>query len=397
MGEDGHNAGPKTGLDPAFFELIADHVAHPIFVKDRSFAWVFVNDAFAKMVGVPRGELLGKSDPDFFAKAEADFFRAKDIEMFASGKKIVIDEEPITDAKGNRHVLATTKVPLCDANGNITHLVGIIHDITQLKAAEEALRRSNAELEMRVRERTAALQAAQADLVRKERLAVLGSLAGGVAHQIRNPLASIKTAAHVLRELSRDTGDPDIAETVSIIQEEVGRANRIVTDLLDYARVRAPDKRPINPAFLVEQALGAYATDAGVTVERHMEELLDVAVDAEQVQGALGNIVRNAVEAACANGMKGILSVSSRREGAMLVIRISDSGPGVAKEIREHLFEPLFTTKTLGLGLGLVTARTLIESQGGRLDLVPTSEIGGATFDVFLPLASQDANMCSVG
>ncbi len=390
MGDDEGDARPERALDAAFFELICNHVAHPIFVKDRAFRFVFINDALSKMLGIPREQLLGKSDHDFFPKSEADFFRAKDIEMFTSGQKIVIDEEPLTDAAGVRHVLATTKVPMVDAAGNITHLVGIIHDITRLKTAEEELRSSNVELEERVRERTRALSAAQEDLVRKERLAVLGSLAGGVAHQIRNPLASIKTAAHVLRGLTCQGPEPPenpIAETVAIIQEEVGRANRIVTDLIDYARVREPDKRRIKAAFLVEQALGAFATSTAMHVERHVDEQLDVVVDPEQVQGALGNIVRNAVEAACANGANGTLRVSSRREGEMLVIRISDSGPGVATAIRAHLFEPLFTTKTSGLGLGLVTARTLVECQGGRVELSPGSEIGGATFDVFLPLA----------
>lgn len=386
---DGQN-GPKSGLDASFFELIANHVAHPIFVKDRTFSFVFVNDAFVKMLGFPREQLLGKSDPDFFPKAEADFFRAKDIEMFASGEKIVIDEEPITDAEGRKHVLATTKVPMLDAAGNITHLVGIIHDITNLKAAEEELRRMNAALEERVAERTRALSAAQDDLVRKERLAVLGSLAGGVAHQIRNPLASIKTAGHVLRDLTRDAEEPRIAETVAIIQEEVGRANRIVTDLPDYARVRTPEKRAIKAAFLVEQVLGAYAISDAIQVERCLDDVLDVLVDPEQTQGALGNIVRNAVEAACSNDAIRTLRVSSRAHGDTLHIRISDSGPGVAPGIRAHLFEPLFTTKTSGLGLGLVTARSLIENQGGRVELSAVSELGGATFDVFLPLASAE-------
>ena len=132
----------------------------------------------------------------------------------------------------------------------------------------------------------------------------------------------------------------------------------------------------------------AYSTASDVTIERRLGELLDVLVDPEQVQGALGNIVRNAVEAACVNATC-TLRVSSRREGDMLVIRVSDSGLGVTTTIRAHLFEPLFTTKTTGLGLGLVTARALIESQGGRIELASDSEIGGATFDVFLPLAPQ--------
>jgi C4-dicarboxylate-specific signal transduction histidine kinase len=137
----------------------------------------------------------------------------------------------------------------------------------------------------------------------------------------------------------------------------------------------------------VEQALGAYATGETVKITRNLTEQPDVLVDPEQVQGALGNVVRNAVEAVSAGGASGSLSVGTHREDDMLVIRIADSGPGVAAEIRAHLFEPLFTTKTSGLGLGLVTARALVENQGGRLELVATKG-PGATFDVFLPIAT---------
>ena len=123
-----------------FFHSILDHVAHPIFVKDRRFRWVFLNRAFCSMVQRPCEEMLGKSDYDFFTKDEADFFRMKDREMFDARKSIEIDEEPITDALGRRHVLATTKVPLFDRSGEISHLVGIIHDLTRRKAAEEQAR-----------------------------------------------------------------------------------------------------------------------------------------------------------------------------------------------------------------------------------------------------------------
>jgi PAS domain S-box-containing protein len=372
-------------MDGEFFRAVADHIAHPIFVKDPFFRFVFVNRALSAMVGIAREEMIGKTDYDFFPKEEADFFRRKDEEMFATRREVVVDEEPITDARGERHVLATTKVPIFDDAGNIIFLTGIIHDITRLKAAEEELRRANASLEERVKERTRALEAAQEDLVRKERLAVLGALAGGVAHQIRNPLASIKTAAHVLLNATRDLAPPIVGPTVAVIQEEVARANRIVTDLIDYARVRPPDKKSVSPAYLLEQALGGYALPDGVHAVRELPETRDVMVDADQVQGALGNLVRNAIDVLAPKG--GTITVSTREDEGDIVIRIADTGPGLAQAAREHLFEPLFTTKQTGLGLGLVTARSLIENQGGRIDYV-APEGTGAAFDVRLPLAT---------
>jgi PAS domain S-box-containing protein len=383
--------GGERKIDDEFFRTVADHIAHPIFVKDPSFRFVFLNRAFSHMVGFDREQMIGKTDYDFFPKAEADFFRRKDEEMFATRHEVVIDEEPITDARGERHVLATTKVPIFDDAGNIVYLTGIIHDITRLKAAEEELRRANASLEERVKERTRALEAAQEDLVRKERLAVLGALAGGVAHQIRNPLASIKGAAHVLANATRDLGPPIVQASINIIQEEVARANRIVIDLIDYARVRPAEKKSISAGYLVEQALGAYVTPPNVSIVREMATIADVLVDADQVQGALGNLVRNAIDALAQSG--GVITASTRVDEPDLVIRIADTGPGLADKAREHLFEPLFTTKTSGLGLGLVTARALIESQGGRIEYVARpapkdTNRPGAAFDVRLPLAT---------
>src|SRR6185436_19340783 len=120
-----------------------DHIADPIFVKDRQFRFVLLNRALCTMVGYPREEMLGKTDYDFFPKEEADFFRQKDVEMFAIGEPVVIEAEPITDSSGRRHVLATSKAPLRDESGQITHVIGVIHEITRLKEAEDALRQAN--------------------------------------------------------------------------------------------------------------------------------------------------------------------------------------------------------------------------------------------------------------
>ena len=375
----------KNEADAAFLLQIVEHIAHPIFVKDRSFAFVLLNKAFCDLVGYSPAEMLAKSDYDFFPKEEADFFRRKDIEMFSTESQVVIEEEPITDASGQRHVLATTKVPLRAPSGEITHLVGIIHDITRMKAAEEALRRSNEDLERRVQERTAALADAQQDLARKERLTVLGQLAGGVAHQVRNPLGAIKNAAHILERVVRAESSPEAAEALAVIHEEVRNANQIVSDLLGYARVRPPVRRATEVEGLLAQAIGAQIVPSDVHVVRELPTLPRVAVDPDQVQGALYNIMRNALEA-MPNG--GTLSLAARREGNEVVISVKDTGAGIPEAIRSRLFEPLITTKSTGLGLGLVTARSLIENQGGRIDCETSAT--GTTFRVRLPMDETD-------
>jgi PAS domain S-box-containing protein len=375
-----------TKLPTTFLAAIIDAVAHPIFVKDRSFRFVLLNDAFCRMVAHPREAMLGKTDYDFFPSAESDFFRSKDVEMFASARTLVIDQEPITDANGQRHILTTTKVPLRNAEGEVTHLVGIIHDITRLKEAEEELRLANEQLESRVQERTQELLEAQERLLRQDRLAVLGQLAGGLAHQIRNPLAAISNASFVLRRALRTHPDGDVRRAIEIILEEASQANRIVTDLVDFTRIRRTQRRAVAVAELVTDLLDSIEVPASVRIERSFPPLPEVVADPRHVHEALRNLVQNAIDAMPQGGT---LRLGAELVGATVVVHVQDSGAGVSREVREKLFEPLVTTKPHGLGLGLTTARYLVESQGGEL-VHASQPPAGARFELRLPLATTE-------
>lgn len=375
------NDRPWLGDEPPsvdFLAAIIDNVARPIFVKNRRFEFVLINRAFAEMAGHARHEMLGKTDYDFFAFEEADFFRRKDIEMFSRQATVVIDEEPLTDASGQRHVLATTKVPYRDEHGRVTHLFGIISDITKIKLAEETLRDANEELERRVAERTAALADAQEELIRKERLAVLGQLAGGVAHQLRNPLGAIQNAAALLRH---GPLEQEQVEVLAMIDEEVARADRTISALLDYARVRPPQVRRVTMVDLVEEVLDQEQIPESISSSLVASPTLEATIDAAQVQIALGNVVRNAVEAMPDGGR---LDVEVARVDDHVEIVVADSGDGVRPDVIARLFEPLVTTKADGSGLGLCTARNLIENQGGCIRY-RAGESGGACFVVELP------------
>lgn len=357
-------------LDADFLAAVVENVAHPIFVKDREFRFVLVNDAMCEACGHPRSAFLGKTDYDVFAKEEADFFRLKDEEMFRSESRVVIEEERITDSSGRVHVLATTKVPMRDTYGNVTHLVGIIKDITALKEQQD-------ELERRVAERTEQLREAQAELLRKERLAMLGELAGGVAHQLRNPLGALINAASILR---RRPLDDMSSEVVDILDAEAWRANRIVEDLLSYARIRAPRTEEVALDELLDGVVHAVA-HGEVRVSTSSTPGVWIRVDPQQLGEAIRNLVTNAIEAAQEN-----VWVRSRRCDDQVVIEIVDDGPGMSADSRGRLFEPLFTTKAYGLGLGLTTARSLVENQGGAVRCSRTGP-EGTTFEVEVPCA----------
>lgn len=379
-----------------FLAQVIESVAHPIFVKDSELRFVLLNRAFEGMVARSRTEMFGLTDYDFFPKQEADFFRRIDAQVFESGRTVVIDAEPITDGDGKKHILATTKVPLVDASGRVTHLIGIISDITEVKAAQAVLERTNEELERRVEERTRALEHAQEDLVRKERLAVLGRLAGGVAHQIRNPLGVIKNAAYVLERWIRSApvndGKTDASHAVEIIHDEVERANQIIKGLMEYARVRAPLRTPQNVEDLVRVVLSRISVGPGITVRLSVSAVPQVVVDRDQVCAALENVLRNACDAMLHGG---VLTVDAKvapaepGRGPGVHLGIEDTGAGIDPELRDRLFEPLLTTKAMGLGLGLVTARTLIEGQGGSI-VCERSTGPGARFLMFLPSTASN-------
>ncbi|MDQ7826807.1 MAG: PAS domain S-box protein [Candidatus Eremiobacteraeota bacterium] len=129
-----------------FLETVIETIPDPVFIKDRGHRWVSLNRALCEMVGHEKKDMLQKSDYDFFPKEEADFFWEKDEEMFRTAQKVEIPEEPITDSKGRRHILTTIKVPLRDSSGEITHLVGLIRDITTKRLAEDALKVSEEKL-----------------------------------------------------------------------------------------------------------------------------------------------------------------------------------------------------------------------------------------------------------
>lgn len=360
---------------------ILDHLAHPIFVKDEKYRFVVLNRAFSEMSGHAREAMLGKSDYDFFPEEQSHFFRSMDAKMFATGEVVHIAEEPLTDARGVHHVLATTKAPLRSPDGKVTHVVGIIQDITWLKLAQDALQIANEQLEQRVEQADRELEAARDELLRKERLAVLGRLAGGLAHQIRNPLGAVLNAAAILKRHVQGPQPAAVSDALKMLEEEAWAANRIISDLVDYARVRKSQPSDVSLQQLLETVISSNPAPLNVKVVNQVSGLR-VRVDELQTSSAVGNLVRNAFEAMPGGGT---LTLEAHVEGPLVVLCIEDSGSGFSKEIESRLFEPLVTTKPLGLGLGLTTARLLLEGQGGRLNIIRARP--SARVEVRLPKA----------
>jgi signal transduction histidine kinase len=219
---------------------------------------------------------------------------------------------------------------------------------------------------------------------RIERLAAIGRVAGGVAHELRNPLNVIKTSIYYLLH-ARSAGPGKISDHLQRIERQVDLANQVITALSDFAKLPVPDLQPTPVAECVEQALQAESLPPDVTVSLFFPESLPkVLVDAKQVQIALGNLIRNARDAMPAGGQ---LSLSALNSDGFVDLSVTDSGIGIPADTLRHIMEPFYSTKARGIGLGLALTRAILDKNKGSLCV--SSELGrGSTFVVRLTAAS---------
>ena len=234
-------------------------------------------------------------------------------------------------------------------------------------------------------EKTRELEAAQEELVRKERLAILGQLAGGVSHELRNPLGVMKNSVYYLKMVLPE--DERVQKHLRIMEREVTTATRIVSDLLDFARAKPPSQAPTDLSELVREVLDRTPLAENVeVVARLAPDLPPVAVDALQVQQVLGNLITNGAQAMPEGGT---LTIETARAEGGARVAVSDTGVGIAPENLEKIFQPLFTTKAKGIGLGLAVAQGLAEANGGTISV--ESAVGrGSRFLVVFPQKTKE-------
>jgi signal transduction histidine kinase len=239
------------------------------------------------------------------------------------------------------------------------------------------------------------LEQIQVEARRSERLAALGQMSAGLAHEIRNPLGVIKGSAEILHQKLGES-NPLASELASYISSEVNRLSALVTRFLDFARPLHLDLEPHSVEDVVERALKAVAaqwTGPEIHVERKYESNLPpVPVDANFCEQVFINLAQNAHEAMTNGGVLRVTISSSQRDRSRGVeIQFADTGPGVPEELREQIFNPFVTSKKSGVGLGLAIVSKIVDEHHGALRLEP-SVSEGASFTVFLPAVSANVN-----
>ncbi|MFQ5420905.1 MAG: nitrogen regulation protein NR(II) [Anaerolineae bacterium] len=257
----------------------------------------------------------------------------------------------------------------------------ILTDIAERKKQEEALAAYSEQLEELVAARTQELVAAQDHLVRQEKLSVLGKLAGGLAHELRNPLSVIEGAAYFLTMTLADMDD-ETAEAIEILNKEVQNAETIISGLLNFARTQKPRLESVSINDILVDLLGRLTIPETIAVVTELaDDLPHIPADPQQIMLVCRNIIRNAVQAMAGGGQ---LTIVTRAEPVGVVIAFTDSGPGFPPAEAEKLFEPLYSTKAKGVGLGLALVNALVAGHGGRVTAV-SAPGAGATFTVHLP------------
>lgn len=259
--------------------------------------------------------------------------------------------------------------------------------VSELSSEKENLLQLKLALEQRTNELEHTLikmQEIQGELLRSEKFAMIGKLASSVAHDLRNPLASLKNISYFLRR-SIVGQDERSKRMFDLLAADVSRANKIVTDLLDYSRVKRLHKVSM-PAgeFFARLTDSVQFTHRNLAIVRNIDDF-NIYLDPDRMTQVLINLINNAADAMDEHG---IITLSAARGDAQFIIRIADTGHGMDPDTLQHIFEPLFTTKTKGLGLGLSIVKEIIDAHAGEITV--TSEQGkGTTFTITLPLPQE--------
>ncbi len=269
-------------------------------------------------------------------------------------------------------------------------------DITERKRVEDQVRQLNESLEEKVEERTKELQAAQGELLKSERLATLGRLTGTVSHELRNPLGVIRTSFYLVRNSLKDL-DPRIERAADRVERGITRCDRIIEELLDFTR---GSELKLDTTLIddwLAELLDELTVPEGVGIIRDLAAPgITVALDSDRLRRAVINLYENACQAMTGEGGKGgaaeerQLTIRTGLKHDRVEIRFQDGGPGIPDDVLPMIFEPLFSTKGFGVGLGLSVVKQIIDQHGGGIE-VATEDGQGTEMCLWLPLAMPAA------
>ncbi len=390
-----HCAEERLEMERNLLRTVIDHLPDYISFKDREGRFVMLNQACQQLLGVPQmEEAIGRTDADFLPAEVAMTCLATDARITNSGQPVINHEEPLLTRDGQKRVLLTTKIPLRDARGLVTGIVGVSRDITELKHAEEA----------------------RHQLARKfqetQKLESLGVLAGGIAHDFNNLLTGILGHAGLAR--LRLAPDSELQPHLEQIENSSLRAADLCKQMLAYSGKGRFVIQRLQLSQLVQDTvqLLQISINKKAVLDLQLEGPLPVVMgDATQFRQVIMNLVLNASDAL--GDKRGTISLSTcavllnratlaeytggeeLMPGPYVVLEVTDSGCGMNAATLARIFEPFFTTKFTGRGLGLAAVLGIVRGHKGALQV--RSQPGlGTTFRLVLPAAgpaSRESNL----
>lgn len=382
-----------------FLDSIIENLPNMVFVKDaKTLRFVRFNRAGEELLGRQRGELLGKSDYDFFAREYADAFTEADRKVLRGKRVVDIAEEPIVNSRGETLILHTKKIPVFGADGNPEFLLGISEDITEAKKL--------AQQQMELAEAKAATAEAERLSVRMQELADAASDASraksafmaNISHEIRTPLGAMLGFA----ELALEDSDlsPDHLQKLKTIERNGRQLLRIVNEILDLSKVESEHVQIENSDFnlynVVEEVrellfVAAQDKDLDLKVDFDPSHSQWIHSDPNRLRQILINMVGNAVKFTGTGEVKMCVKLKPlANERATLEITVVDTGLGLSDEQSARLFKPFaqadesMSRRFGGTGLGLFLSRKLANLMGGNVSLVKSAPGQGSTFKIEL-------------
>jgi two-component system sensor histidine kinase HydH len=343
----------------AYADEIVAHLPVGLIATDTKDRIAFYNAAAARVTGLDLATMQGRPASESLPENLCGLREALE-----RGESVIEEEVSCPRPAGGEVPVSASAVRIVNAVGEFVGHVLILRDLGEVRRLQEEVRR-------------------------QEKLAALGGLAAGVAHEIRNPLSSIKALATFFSGQFDDGSEG--REAADVMVQEVDRLNRAITELLDFARPTDLKVKLVDVPMLLERSLQLVRQDAAdrkIEVDLKIEEALcPVSIDPDRFSQCLLNLYLNAIEAMEAGGR---LTVDCRTgHGRDLAIAITDTGPGIAPEQRKQIFDPYFTTKPKGTGLGLAIVHKIVEAHGGRLRLESTPG-RGSRFTVNIPCHPEE-------
>ncbi|GEM_PF-4111219 len=370
---------------------IFNATSEAIIVRDAETGAICdANDAMLNMYGYDKDEIyaLTVMDMVYDQTPESEEFIAEKLRLtVVEGPQLL--ELRVRHKSGRPFWVEIALKHYQTMDGN--RFLAVVRDITVRKEQECELRKYRNSLEAQVQDRTRELNEAQKELVKQERLALLGQLNATVSHEIRNPLGTIANALCVIEEAS-ETGELELIEkALSLANRNVARCDRIISELLDFSRPRDLECVLMSLDEWVVKELEDYKLPEGISLLSACESGVKVLFDGERLRRVLVNVLDNAVHAMQEESAYGkTLALETRAGNKRAEIIVTDEGHGISAEHMVKIFEPLFSTKGFGVGLGMVVVKNILEQHGGGIDIV-SSPGHGTRVTLWLPANDSSA------